>query len=70
MITAWRSHPSTPCSASTNGRMPARKRRIPNLSGCVGRIIGTVIGTIILGVVTSGFTFLKVGAYCQEIVKG
>jgi ribose transport system permease protein len=29
-----------------------------------------VIGTIILGVVTSGFTFLKVGAYYQEIVKG
>lgn len=29
-----------------------------------------MIGTIILGVVTSGFTFLKVGAYYQEIVKG
>ena len=34
------------------------------------RISGTVIGTIILGVMTSGFTFLKVGAYYQEIVKG
>ena len=34
----------------------------PNPSGC--------IVTIILGVVTSGFTFLKVGAYNQEIVKG
>jgi ribose transport system permease protein len=41
-----------------------------SLSGGVGRITGTVIGTIILGVVTSGFTFLKVGAYYQEIVKG
>ena len=41
-----------------------------SLSGGVGRITGTVIGTIILGVLTSGFTFLKVGAYYQEIVKG
>ena len=41
-----------------------------SLAGGVGRITGTVIGAIILGVVTSGFTFLKVGAYYQEIVKG
>jgi ribose transport system permease protein len=41
-----------------------------SLAGGVGRITGTVIGTIILGVVTSGFTFLRVGAYYQEIVKG
>jgi ribose/xylose/arabinose/galactoside ABC-type transport system permease subunit len=41
-----------------------------SLAGGVGRITGTVIGTIILGVVMSGFTFLKVGAYYQEIVKG
>lgn len=41
-----------------------------SLSGGSGRITGTVIGTIILGVVTSGFTFLRVGAYYQEIVKG
>ena len=41
-----------------------------SLSGGVGRISGTVIGTIILGVLTSGFTFLKVGAYYQEIIKG
>jgi inositol transport system permease protein len=41
-----------------------------SLAGSVGWITGTVIGTIILGVVTSGFTFLKVGAYYQEIVKG
>ena len=41
-----------------------------SLSGGVGRITGTVIGTIILGVMTSGFTFLRVDAYYQEIVKG
>ncbi len=41
-----------------------------SLAGGVGRISGTVIGTIILGVVTSGFTFLKIDAYYQEIVKG
>ncbi len=41
-----------------------------SLSGGAGRITGTVIGTIILGVMTSGFTFLKIDAYYQEIVKG
>jgi inositol transport system permease protein len=41
-----------------------------SLAGGIGRITGTFIGTIILGVVMSGFTFLKVGAYYQEIVKG
>jgi len=41
-----------------------------SLSGGVGRITGTVIGTLILGVMTSGFTFLRVDAYYQEIVKG
>ena len=41
-----------------------------SLTGGVGRITGTVIGVIILGVVTSGFTFLRVDAYYQEIVKG
>ena len=41
-----------------------------SLAGGVGRITGTVIGVIILGVVTSGFTFLRVDAYYQEIVKG
>ena len=29
-----------------------------------------MIGTIILGVMTSGFTFLRIDAYYQEIVKG
>lgn len=41
-----------------------------SLSGGVGRITGTVIGTLILGVMTSGFTFLGVDAYIQDIVKG
>ena len=41
-----------------------------SLAGGVGRITGTVIGTMILGVVTSGFTFLRIDAYYQEIVKG
>jgi inositol transport system permease protein len=41
-----------------------------SLTGGVGRITGTVIGTVILGTMTSGFTFLRVDAYYQEIVKG
>jgi inositol transport system permease protein len=41
-----------------------------SLTGGVGRITGTVIGTVILGIMTSGFTFLRIDAYYQEIVKG
>src|SRR5262245_21152845 len=41
-----------------------------SLAGGVGRITGTVIGTVILGVMTSGFTFLRIDAYYQEIIKG
>ncbi len=41
-----------------------------SLSGGVGRITGTVIGALILGVISSGFTFLGVDAYIQEIIKG
>jgi inositol transport system permease protein len=41
-----------------------------SLAGGVGRITGTVIGTIILGTMTSGFTFLGIDAYIQDIVKG
>ena len=29
-----------------------------------------MIGVVILGVMTSGFTFLRIDAYYQEIVKG
>lgn len=41
-----------------------------SLSGGVGRMTGTVIGTVILGVMTSGFTFIGIDAYIQDIVKG
>jgi inositol transport system permease protein len=41
-----------------------------SLAGGRGRIFGTVIGTVILGLMMSGFTFLRVDAYYQEIVKG
>ena len=41
-----------------------------SLSGGVGRMTGTVIGAVILGVLTSGFTFLNVDAHYQEIIKG
>jgi inositol transport system permease protein len=41
-----------------------------SLTGGVGRITGTVVGTIILGTMMSGFTFLRVDAYYQEIIKG
>ncbi|MDN3557835.1 ABC transporter permease [Halomonas maura] len=41
-----------------------------SLAGGVGRITGTVIGALILGVMLSGFTFLGVDAYYQDIVKG
>ncbi|MEH6741247.1 MAG: ABC transporter permease, partial [Sulfitobacter sp.] len=41
-----------------------------SLFGGRGSIIGTVIGALIIGVITSGFTFLRVGAYYQEMVLG
>lgn len=41
-----------------------------SLSGGVGRIAGTVVGTMILGLMTSGFTFIGLDAYIQDIVKG
>jgi len=41
-----------------------------SLAGGVGRVMGTVIGVVILGVMSSGFTFLRIDAYYQEIVKG
>lgn len=41
-----------------------------SLAGGVGRITGTVIGVLILGVMTSGFTFIRIDAYYQEMVKG
>ena len=41
-----------------------------SLTGGIGRIGGTVIGMVILGIMTSGFTFLGVDVYYQYIVKG
>ena len=41
-----------------------------SLNGGLGKITGTVIGVLILGVVTSGFTFLRIDAYYQEMIKG
>ncbi len=41
-----------------------------SLSGGIGYIPGTIIGSMVLGVVKSGFTYLRVNAYIQEIIKG
>ncbi|MEO5613908.1 MAG: ABC transporter permease [Cypionkella sp.] len=41
-----------------------------SLQGGRGSIIGTVIGALIFGVIISGFTFLRLDAYYQEMVKG
>ncbi len=41
-----------------------------SLSGGIGSIPGTLIGSLVLGVVQSGFTYLRINAYIQEIIKG
>ncbi len=41
-----------------------------SLSGGRGSIAGTLIGMIIFGVIISGFTFLRLDAYYQEMLKG
>ena len=41
-----------------------------SLSGGRGSIIGTVLGALIFGVIISGFTFMKLDAYYQEMVMG
>jgi inositol transport system permease protein len=41
-----------------------------SLAGGRGSIIGTSIGMIIFGVIISGFTFLRLDAYYQEMIKG
>lgn len=41
-----------------------------SLSGGRGSVLGTVLGALIFGVIISGFTFLKLDAYYQEMVKG
>lgn len=41
-----------------------------SLSGGRGSVVGTMIGMIIFGVIISGFTFLRLDAYYQEMLKG
>ncbi|ROT98469.1 ABC transporter permease [Histidinibacterium lentulum] len=41
-----------------------------SLQGGRGSIVGTVIGALIFGVIISGFTFLRLDAFYQEMVKG
>ena len=41
-----------------------------SLFGGRGRMTGTVVGVCILGVIMSGFTFLRIDFYYQEIAKG
>ncbi|MEA3537043.1 ABC transporter permease [Rhizobium sp. CC-YZS058] len=41
-----------------------------SLSGGRGSIPGTMIGMVIFGVIISGFTFLRLDAYYQEMLKG
>ena len=41
-----------------------------SLSGGRGSVVGTAIGMLIFGVIISGFTFLRLDAYFQEMIKG
>jgi inositol transport system permease protein len=41
-----------------------------SLSGGRGSIVGATIGMLIFGVIISGFTFLRIDAYYQEMIKG
>ncbi len=41
-----------------------------SLAGGRGSVIGTMIGMVIFGVIISGFTFLRLDAYYQEMIKG
>jgi inositol transport system permease protein len=41
-----------------------------SLYGGRGSIIGTVLGMLIFGVIISGFTFLRIDAFYQEMIKG
>ena len=40
-----------------------------SLAGGRGSIVGTVLGALIFGVIVSGFTFLRIDAYYQEMLK-
>ncbi|MDR3471500.1 MAG: ABC transporter permease [Devosia sp.] len=41
-----------------------------SLAGGRGSITGTVLGALIFGVIISGFTFLRIDAFYQEMIKG
>lgn len=41
-----------------------------SLSGGRGSVVGTAIGMLIFGVIISGFTFLRIDAFFQEMLKG
>jgi len=41
-----------------------------SLAGGRGSIVGTVLGALIFGVIISGFTYLRLDAFYQEMVKG
>lgn len=41
-----------------------------SLAGGRGSILGTVLGAMIFGVIISGFTYLRLDAFYQEMVKG
>ena len=41
-----------------------------SLYGGRGSIVGTLLGMLIFGVIISGFTFLRIDAFYQEMIKG
>lgn len=41
-----------------------------SLAGGRGSVVGTALGMLIFGVIISGFTFLRIDAYYQEMIKG
>ncbi|MGK0282904.1 MAG: inositol transport system permease protein [Patiriisocius sp.] len=41
-----------------------------SLAGGRGSIVGTAIGMVIFGVIISGFTFIRLDAFYQEMIKG
>jgi inositol transport system permease protein len=41
-----------------------------SLYGGRGSVIGTALGMLIFGVIISGFTFLRIDAFYQEMIKG
>ena len=41
-----------------------------SLAGGRGSVVGTTLGMLIFGVIISGFTFLRIDAYYQEMLKG